>query len=254
MKTFVFFSRNFEIKTKTNSHKRCNNFLGLIIKRQISSIFIQKVSRGARKFVVKKRQNSSLKNSRLRPRSRKSSFKSHCIVFCGVFNLGNVFQLIWWSLSLPLMRPGWTQERMEEWISNMLQHWNQEYYQLYHYEDIGRFCSNNHIPNIDHRWYFSEDTIKATIDEYGNRYRSISEFSENFNKVDENSRINDLLPKNILESVKQARFPFWSTYHEKNGLDNTEYEKIKTPIDSRAPRVSLTLIFTNCFLRKIGKK
>ena len=63
------------------------------------------------------------------------------------------------------MRPGWTVEKMEEWISNMIEHWNQEYYQLYHYEDIGRFCSNNHIPNIDHRWYFSEDAINENIDQ-----------------------------------------------------------------------------------------
>jgi len=140
------------------------------------------------------------------------------------------------------MRPGWTVEKMEEWISNMIEHWNQEYYQLYHYEDIGRFCSNNHIPNIDHRWYFSEDAINENIDQ-GTRdsYRSVSEFSENFQKVDENARIQDLLPQNILESVKQAKFPFWSTKHEKDGDIHSEYEKIKTPKESRAPRVRYRL-------------
>ena len=51
-----------------------------------------------------------------------------------------------------MLRPGWSVEDMAEWISNMEAHMGQEFYQLFHYEDIGRFCSNNYIPNIDHRW------------------------------------------------------------------------------------------------------
>ena len=73
----------------------------------------------------------------------------------------------------------------------------------------------------------TEPTINQAIAE-GKRpaYRKTDEFYTNFDKVDENARIQDFLPKNIIETIKQGEHnPFWVTN-----------EELQTPQDSRAPK------------------
>ena len=130
-----------------------------------------------------------------------------------------------------MLRPGWSVEEMAEWISNMEAHMGQEFYQLFHYEDIGRFCSNNYIPNIDHRWYYTNQVVtersKAENMDTPDYlpFPKSDGFYTNFMEVDENQRIQDFLPQNIIKSINDGVKPFWKNNPE-----------IETPPESRAKK------------------
>ena len=109
---------------------------------------------------------------------------------------------------------------MQAFLNDMMRNREKEYYQLYHYEDIGRFCSgtstfivrpffalkcpfwsgyricvlDNYIPNIDHRWYRTQPVVKHKNLDVGP-----DKFYTNFRQVDENARVQDFLPANIIQ-------------------------------------------------------
>ena len=101
-----------------------------------------------------------------------------------------------------LLRPGWTVKQMQAFLNDMMRNRDKEYYQLYHYEDIGRYCSNNYIPNIDHRWYRTQPVVQHKNLDVGP-----DKFYTNFRQVDENARVQDFLPANIIQVIPTDFLP-----------------------------------------------
>ena len=102
VRNFSFFSGIFKIQS--NSCIRCtpNNLLGLVIRQQISSIFIQQVFRACGKFLVKKGQNSFFQTLEFITGYRNFDFLTFFIVFSGEFNLGKGFLEFYLRSPLPL--------------------------------------------------------------------------------------------------------------------------------------------------------
>ena len=62
------------------------------------------------------------------------------------------------------------------------------------------FVLDNYIPNIDHRWYRTQPVVAHENLDVGP-----DKFYTNFRQVDENARVQDFLPANIIQ-VKSLKF------------------------------------------------
>ena len=62
-----------------------------------------------------------------------------------------------------LLRPGWTVKQMQAFLNDMMRNREKEYYQLYHYEDIGRYCSGTVWSTQVSKRRYSRDEIIILI-------------------------------------------------------------------------------------------